>query len=631
MKQILLKTPRGNTAVIPVDHFVSKANSAALSGSALQPFCWDNAISFGSTNRHNDLDNVDVDLDVETTTASTTTDEESTAAIAAAIDTTRIFEEDDVDKQGKEELLYELIGASKRRDIGRKRNVRSLYNLQLDDHMDSNMDTDMDIDGSDESVSDNSEECSLCSYCEEQKVATKFDGIDINSDEQDYQNFNKSRRRFSLNSGVRSSTITSTTTTSSSTNSSNTRQQRLPRAGGPFQQQQQQLSSECRKQIKHHVSPVVSASPTSSSSSTTPPPLMVAFYHQGRKVSLDRIWDWITGSSSLSTSTSASGISSVSASGSGARTASASTSSSSMIPQFPLYLTLSTSVRLLGGIDRQNRVGSKFGGGGVSSSQNAERERKERLKQLALESIDLAKDPYLMRNHLGTYECKLCLTLHTNEANYLAHTQGKKHQSGLAKRAHMEKLRAEREEQFSDRSSLKRPPPGGRYGSYGSADQQQQSSRKTIKIGRPAYQVFKSRDTDRQLNQRCLTFELTYKDIKEDLRPRHRFMSAFEQKVDLPRDKRYQYILFAAEPYETIAFKIPNEPLDRDPGRLITHWDEDDKKFTVTLYFAADEKPTDDQNDEAAAGAETTAGKDEIPMETEGNGMSTFAPALGSR
>ena len=42
---------------------------------------------------------------------------------------------------------------------------------------------------------------------------------------------------------------------------------------------------------------------------------------------------------------------------------------------------------------------------------------------------DLAKDPYfgdnlnLYRNHLGTYECKLCLTLHNNEASYLAHTQ----------------------------------------------------------------------------------------------------------------------------------------------------------------------------------------------------------------
>lgn len=83
--------------------------------------------------------------------------------------------------------------------------------------------------------------------------------------------------------------------------------------------------------------------------------------------------------------------------------------------------------RLLGGIDRQNRVGSKFGGGGVSSAQHSERERKERLRQLALETVDLAKDPYLMRNHLGTYECKLCLTLHTNEGNYLAHTQRKKH------------------------------------------------------------------------------------------------------------------------------------------------------------------------------------------------------------
>ena len=40
-----------------------------------------------------------------------------------------------------------------------------------------------------------------------------------------------------------------------------------------------------------------------------------------------------------------------------------------------------------------------------------------------------------MRNHLGTFECKLCLTLHNNEASYLAHTQGKKHQSNLARRA----------------------------------------------------------------------------------------------------------------------------------------------------------------------------------------------------
>lgn len=35
----------------------------------------------------------------------------------------------------------------------------------------------------------------------------------------------------------------------------------------------------------------------------------------------------------------------------------------------------------------------------------------------------------------GSYECKLCLTLHNNEGSYLAHTQGKKHQANLARRA----------------------------------------------------------------------------------------------------------------------------------------------------------------------------------------------------
>lgn len=548
MKQILLKTPRGNTAVIPVDHFVTKAKAPVLSGEAA--FFSSKAQRFVD-DRHN------------CGCSSSGEADDDAIAIAAAIDTTHIFEQDDVDKRGKEELLYELIGASKRRDVGRKRNVRTLYNLQVEDE-DDQMDIDHDdVESKHKSCNDDH---SLGE--EEQKVTNKFDGIDINSDEQcENFNFRKSRRLYSVNSGVRSSAIPSKNTT------------RQFQRSLPFQQ-----TMGGGKPISQ---PVCPSSPSSSSSN---PPLMVAFYHQGRKVSLDRIWDWITGSSTKTAS----------------EARSSSNNSNDSVPQFPLYLTLSTSVRLLGGIDRQNRVGSKFGGGGVSSSQNAERERKERLKQLALESIDLAKDPYLMRNHLGTYECKLCLTLHTNEANYLAHTQGKKHQAGLAKRAHMEKLRKEREEQTNERNNLKRPPQGGLY---------EQQSRKTIKIGRPAYQVFKSRDTDTQ--QRCLTFELTYKDIKEDLRPRHRFMSAFEQRVDLPRDKRYQYILFAAEPYETIAFKIPNEALDRDPGRLITHWDEDDKKFTLTLYFADDAKSND---------SNAEAGVDK--METEA--MPTFAPALSS-
>jgi splicing factor 3A subunit 2 len=87
-----------------------------------------------------------------------------------------------------------------------------------------------------------------------------------------------------------------------------------------------------------------------------------------------------------------------------------------------------------GGMDFQNRDGSKFGGGGVMSETQANQDRRERLRKLALETIDLNKDPYFMKNHLGTYECKLCLTLHNNEGNYLAHTQGKRHQQNLARR-----------------------------------------------------------------------------------------------------------------------------------------------------------------------------------------------------
>lgn len=66
-------------------------------------------------------------------------------------------------------------------------------------------------------------------------------------------------------------------------------------------------------------------------------------------------------------------------------------------------------------MDFQHRAGGKTGSGGVASSSESNRDRRERLRQLALETIDINKDPYFMKNHLGSYECKLCLTLHNNE------------------------------------------------------------------------------------------------------------------------------------------------------------------------------------------------------------------------
>ena len=232
-----------------------------------------------------------------------------------------------------------------------------------------------------------------------------------------------------------------------------------------------------------------------------------------------------------------------------------------------------------GGIDFQNRAGSKPGSGGVQSSEQAAVDRRERLRKLALESIDLNKDPYFMRNHLGTFECKLCLTLHNTESNYLAHTQGKRHQQNLARRAFRE-------------ASLSAPIAPQEPTAY-------VEKRHTIKIGRPGYKVTKSRDL--KTKQRTLLFELDYPEATDDLQPRHRFMSAFEQRIE-PPDKNFQYLLFACEPYETVGFKIPNSDVDKDPSRFFSNWDAPSKKFSLTLQFK-DHSATAPQAT-AAAGAQ---------------------------
>ena len=66
--------------------------------------------------------------------------------------------------------------------------------------------------------------------------------------------------------------------------------------------------------------------------------------------------------------------------------------------------------------------------------------------------------------------------------------------------------------------------------------------------------------------------------------PRHRFMSAYEQKVE-PPDRKWQYLLFAAEPYETIAFKVPSREVDKSETRFWTHWNRETKEFFLQFSF----------------------------------------------
>merc|ERR1711924_479534 len=46
-----------------------------------------------------------------------------------------------------------------------------------------------------------------------------------------------------------------------------------------------------------------------------------------------------------------------------------------------------------------------------------------------------------------------------------------------------------------------------------------------------------------ETNQKALLFEIEYPEVEDKCRPRHRFMSAYEQKIDTP-DNKFQYLLF---------------------------------------------------------------------------------------
>jgi splicing factor 3A subunit 2 len=192
-------------------------------------------------------------------------------------------------------------------------------------------------------------------------------------------------------------------------------------------------------------------------------------------------------------------------------------------------------------------------------------DRRERLRKLALETIDLAKDPYILRNHLGSLECRLCLTLHTNEGSYLAHTQGKKHQTNLARRAARD----------AKETQLMVAPP------------QQSVQRKVfLKIGRPGYRVTKVRDRD--TGKEGMMVQVHLPQIKPDVIPRRRFMSAWEQKRE-PPNKAYQYLIVAAEPYETISFRIPAREIEDETDDAgywnWSHWDPDTKQYSFQFMF----------------------------------------------
>eukprot|EP00116_Pleurobrachia_bachei_P006147 sb/3466409/ len=106
--------------------------------------------------------------------------------------------------------------------------------------------------------------------------------------------------------------------------------------------------------------------------------------------------------------------------------------------------------------------------------------------------------------------------------------------------------------------------------------------KKFVKIGRPGYKVTKQKDN--KTDQHSLLFQIDYPEIVTDVTPKHRFMSAYEQRIE-PPDKKWQYLLFSAEPYETIAFKIPSREVDKGERKMWTQWNPQTKQFFLQFYF----------------------------------------------
>lgn len=207
----------------------------------------------------------------------------------------------------------------------------------------------------------------------------------------------------------------------------------------------------------------------------------------------------------------------------------------------------------------QNRAGNKAGGGGILSQAERNVDRRERMRLLALELSDLNKDPYLLRNNIGTYECRLCLTIHNTEGDYLAHTQAKKHQTNLARR--------NKKQGILDKESFPIKP---------------KDLEDSIKIGKPGYQITKIHNPETKQNS--LLIKIEYPEIRDYISPKFRVLSSFEQNVE-PKNKNFQYIVIAAEPYENIAIKIPNYAIDFSDGKHLNQWNNDDKIYTLLFTF----------------------------------------------
>lgn len=212
-------------------------------------------------------------------------------------------------------------------------------------------------------------------------------------------------------------------------------------------------------------------------------------------------------------------------------------------------------------MDYQNRVGSKKGAGGIAGSAETNQYRRERLKNLLQSKINIDADPYVLKNHLGVLECKLCLTTHMSESSYLTHTTGRRHQLNLMRRAELERSKQQNTEE---------------------AAKDEIQKRHWEKIGKPEYRYKKIRDPISMNKGLLFVFKLD--SIKDGIKPMYKLLPSHElTRKEL--DRPCQYLVISAEPYTNLAFQIPADPIDLTRDRIWDYWDQDNKEYCVQFFF----------------------------------------------
>ena len=161
--------------------------------------------------------------------------------------------------------------------------------------------------------------------------------------------------------------------------------------------------------------------------------------------------------------------------------------------------------------------------------------------------------------------------MHQNDGSYLAHTQGRKHQTNLARRA-------ARDEKEREKENAHNGQHGGTIGAgFGGVPK-----KSFITIGTPQYEMKKILDP--LTKQVGLLAHISLPQIAPGVTPHHRWLSAYEQHAETP-DNNFMWLVVAAEPYKSVAFKLPRKDVDASSDKTVEFFEPDNKNYWLQVLF----------------------------------------------